>query len=417
MSGSLADLRAFAAALPDGPLHTPKQDRLLAALDSKDFASTRASSNRDEFLMLLWAHLRFEPMPQPLTRPERGALEAAMKKHLDVWSVTQRSGSEFQFDLVAHSKDGAIEIDKALTAYLELIRHSPQVRRPRVARVASQWRAPALYEAAQNRARAGAWRTSALTRHGDHVTLNATTAVAGEDRTVEEYRRWRRSREADAARIVDSLAAGQEPNEAELRAIGGKYLLDLLRGAEGDPPEPPFAVPTPETPAPVSGAFYSLEDLRRLGITIKALDARRTLLCGIDEGTCVCLEPLDCDGAEACPRKDENIALFERALAGKNPGRTVSCEVAETGHCGELSYFDFRGDIYRHELRWFDTAGRLVAQRNWTDYPAYCDRRANARWLGTIPQCSNVARDRVLCGKPVRAPAAPVDDLLRTLGL
>jgi hypothetical protein len=276
---------------------------------------------------------------------------------------------------------------------------------------------PALYQAAENRARARAWREAKIERDGKRVTLVAEAAVS-DDRAAQPYEAWHKNRAADAARIVRSLADGNAPGETELLAIGGQYLLQLVRGASGEPPESPYTAPARKLQPPASGDFYSLSDLEALGVEVKALDAQRTLLCGGGaQGRCVCLESLECDRAHGCLSFDENIAAFERALAGKNPGRTVFCEVAEVGRCGDFSYFDFRGDIHRHEMRWFNRSGRLIAQRNWTDYPAYCDGRSNARWLGTIPYCSPISRDRILCGAPSRDKQPPIDDLMESLGL
>lgn len=133
-----------------------------------------------------------------------------------------------------------------------------------------------------------------------------------------------------------------------------------------------------------------------------------------DEVYCECIEALDCDGD--CITLDENLRYFRDALA-RTEGATVLCESAQTGRCDALRYFEFNGDIERHELRFFSgDDGRLIAMRNWTDYPAYCEGRAMTRWLGGIPRCAEMSIEATICGTTDGPPVSPpqrLDGLLR----
>ena len=110
---------------------------------------------------------------------------------------------------------------------------------------------------------------------------------------------------------------------------------------------------------------------------------------------------------------DENLRVFREALArGQGEGserRTVNCLTAETGRCGAFRYFLFVGDIYRHELRWFDADGAMVAWRNVTDYDAYCGGSL-ARWKGRVPRCEEVERTELICGEG-QTVLTPLEDL------
>lgn len=129
---------------------------------------------------------------------------------------------------------------------------------------------------------------------------------------------------------------------------------------------------------------------------------------------CICIEPLQCSSSP-CIKFDENVAIFERALKHPSDGRTVSCDRAETGACGVTRYFYFLGDIHRDELRIFGSDGRLVGRFDETDYDAYCEGRARMRWAGKIPDCAEMKRDRLLCGKaeaPMETPLSRIEGSL-----
>src|SRR5262245_8317282 len=163
----------------------------------------------------------------------------------------------------------------------------------------------------------------------------------------------------------------------------------------------PVAALAPTTSASEadSAGFYSDDELRALGIRIVELGANRSLLCSADGLRCGCREPLSC-GADGrgCVSFSENVAALRAALADRKSGRTVVCQRGETGRCGEFRYFDFTGDIARQETRWFDNSGRLIFQRNRTDYPAYCDGRSRYRLMGRIPKCSSMDKGERICG-------------------
>lgn len=180
----------------------------------------------------------------------------------------------------------------------------------------------------------------------------------------------------------------------------------------------PSAPTPPVSPPPPADGFYSEAELRDLGVTVTAVEGGRSLVCGGEDlGTCVCLEPLPCAAAGDCATFDENVRAFRDALAHPAEGRAVHCRRAETGRCGDLRYFDFDGDIERHEIRWFDASGRLVAQRNWTDYPAYCGGKSRVMFQGRVPKCASAARDELICGEAAASVPTPVDDLLRRAGV
>jgi hypothetical protein len=149
------------------------------------------------------------------------------------------------------------------------------------------------------------------------------------------------------------------------------------------------------------------------GATITRLPGGDALACNAYR--CVCLAELHCDGE--CITLAHNLDGFTRALAGTE-GRTVRCELADTGRLCDASYFQFDGDIYRFEDRYFDATGHLIGQRNATDFGEYCDGRANIRVMGAVPACREPARDvKVICGDRHRRPplSDPFADLLDVL--
>lgn len=113
----------------------------------------------------------------------------------------------------------------------------------------------------------------------------------------------------------------------------------------------------------VVDGYYRTDELERLGVVVKPVDERRSMICGKDGKFCMCLTPLSCELPGACVSFAENIQGIRDALQ-RDAGRTVSCDRAKIGHCGKLRYFYFHGDIHRDEMRWFDETGRLVGQRS-----------------------------------------------------
>ena len=199
-----------------------------------------------------------------------------------------------------------------------------------------------------------------------------------------------------------------------------------VRAETPDPPVPVEDTPVENTPvadapvedAPVADApdepkqpslFYSDEELRGMGLRVERLSDALAVVCPPDDDVyCECIEALEC-GGEPCITLERNLEIFREALARKT-GATVHCEAAQTGTCGDLTYFDFNGDIHRHELRFFADQGgepRLVAMRNSTDYNQYCDGKAMTRWLGGIPKCEAMTRGETICGDVDGPPAGP----------
>lgn len=110
---------------------------------------------------------------------------------------------------------------------------------------------------------------------------------------------------------------------------------------------------------------------------------------------------------------EENVDLFRRALATKQNGRSVECRRGETGRCGAFRYFNFDGDVERHEIRWFDSTGKLVGQRNSTDYAEYCGGKARIRYQGRVPKCDSMEREEVICGSAEYPLPRPIEDVLK----
>jgi hypothetical protein len=169
-------------------------------------------------------------------------------------------------------------------------------------------------------------------------------------------------------------------------------------------PAVPAETSEPSAPSP---SFFGQDDWRAGGWSLTNLGDAKALACGPGGRRCICLQPLPCGtggSAPACASFEENIAAFRSALKKGQDGRTVVCRRAEIGRCGSFRYFHFAGDIERTETRWFDSGGRLLAQRNRSDYPAYCDAKADLRFLGPIPRCDSMERTELLCGT-VNGPA------------
>lgn len=197
-------------------------------------------------------------------------------------------------------------------------------------------------------------------------------------------------------------------------------------------PEAP-TVPEQPTPAVADGRFHTDDELSAVGLNIEPRDHVRgpetvapggpppttgdyDFVCGADTGRCVCRLPLPCTERGDCITLDDNLAGFRSALEGDGD-RTVHCEWAETGRCGDFRYFYFQGGIHRYEMRWFDEDGRLVAQRNWTDYPEYCNHTALTRWQGRVPKCETLERTELICGEGDRPLRTPLEDLRGYAGI
>ena len=164
-----------------------------------------------------------------------------------------------------------------------------------------------------------------------------------------------------------------------------------------------------------SADYYSLEELRALGLHVASAGEGQVLVCGTEAGSqCLCLMPLDC-GADGCIQFTANVDAFKSTLAKPPQGAKAHCEKAATGACGTFKYFDFEGDLYRRELRWFDSTGVLVGQRNVTDYAAYCGKQTRARFQGRIPKCTTATRSELICGDAAGA-MNPLDDVRRFAG-
>jgi len=182
------------------------------------------------------------------------------------------------------------------------------------------------------------------------------------------------------------------------------------------PPDPAIAnTPSPQQQEPGENATAALvTELASLGYTTKRAGKGEAVVCGTRG--CVCLAELACEGP--CITLQDNLAAFKEALA-RTSGNTVSCELADTGKLCGLSYFRFEGDIYRLETRYFGADGRLIGQRNTTDYNEYCNGASHVRFEGAVPSCPSGPRDvTVICTdhQHDRAVRDPRGDLMGFLG-
>lgn len=185
------------------------------------------------------------------------------------------------------------------------------------------------------------------------------------------------------------------------------FALGLVACTPASHPAPPAP------PAPIVAHAELVIRFAARGATIKQLASGDTLACS-PHGACICLTELQCKGE--CITLAKNLAVFEQALNGDNDGRSVSCEIADTGRLCDASYFRFEGDIYRWEDRFFDAGGHLIGQRNATDYPEYCDGQANIRFMGAAPDCSAPARDvKRICSDAANRERPPLGNPLADL--
>jgi hypothetical protein len=174
----------------------------------------------------------------------------------------------------------------------------------------------------------------------------------------------------------------------------------------------PTALPAPAPPPPAA-PYYSVEELRALGLAASAAGDGEMLVCSAEgNGECVCLASLDC-GEGGCITYEANVTAFRQVLEKAPQGVKVYCDRAEVGRCDAFRYFDFEGDLERRELRWFDETGALVGQRNVTDYEAYCGHQTRVRYQGRVPRCEKLSGSEHICGEHRRPARTPLEDLRR----
>ena len=192
-----------------------------------------------------------------------------------------------------------------------------------------------------------------------------------------------------------------------------RWLVLALAACGSKTAPPPVSQTTvPDHPAaadPTSAQLVAA--LEAKGYKVKPVKGGETLVCG-SQG-CACFAALDCHGP--CITLERNLAIFDEAR--KSPTHPVMCELADTGTlCGQ-KYFRFEGDIYRLETRYFGADGRLVGQRNATDYAEYCDHQAMVRFEGAVPDCAAATDVTTICtdhqhDHPLPNPRSLVLDLL-----
>lgn len=175
---------------------------------------------------------------------------------------------------------------------------------------------------------------------------------------------------------------------------------------------PPSPVVLTLSTTPDAELYFSKTELLDRGYSLFPVDTNQTLVCAnldITQQHCFCWQPLPCEEQGNCIRFDENIQAFKHALQ-QNEAQ-VECQHADIGTCGAFTYFHFRGDIRRREIRWYDPQGVLIGQRNEADYPAYCDNKASISYQGKIPKCPKSEQTENLCGTVWSLPLAPLDSL------
>jgi hypothetical protein len=235
--------------------------------------------------------------------------------------------------------------------------------------------------------------------------------------------------EMDRAEKHATLRVGDDGMELQVRVSDDRIAIsdappagmdELSCTRIGEAPEEPAIedeiVLQPEVPKPMLGADHTFDDLRAVGLRVDPIGDGQTLVCAANN--CVCFSPLACD-EERCNRFEDNVQVLRNARAGVEPDGSKSCDRAHVGRCGDLRYFGvtrFAGDAYPFELRWFDSSGAMVAERSFSDYPAYCNRSARFWWHGRIPYCPTTQRDELLCGEGLHGDAPPMIDLMELLG-
>jgi len=102
------------------------------------------------------------------------------------------------------------------------------------------------------------------------------------------------------------------------------------------------------------------------------------------DGTDRCQAPLSdyCSGS-ACPTWDEAIADAREFAAGNCNGDWS----ASSGRCGEYLYVLKVTGIGTSTTQYFNASGVLVALKEETDTPSYCNETSFDLWYGPILDC------------------------------
>lgn len=227
---------------------------------------------------------------------------------------------------------------------------------------------------------------------------------------------------ASAPPVISALSSGREKGARHtMKALWLALLLVACKGSTPAPVAPADAARArsvdvaPARPAAVADPhFHDDAELAALGARIVALENGESLVCpGAGDANCICRQSLPCEATKNCMVFDGNVQVFRKTLKKPGKGRTLTCDRAEIGKCGAYRYFNFDGDIGRHERRWFDDTGRLVAQRNSSDHDAYCKGRARKMLYGRIPRCETMVSDELICGKAEGPLPTIMDELLQ----
>jgi hypothetical protein len=376
-------------------------ERMSRALGSHDHTFLRLSL--ETFHSLLMGVLAVEPYPQLQSSAEDRALDDALRNRSDfdgfgLGVASSPRGGPVRALIEAKNEAIATKLEAALRGYVRAWVDAVRGKQPPAIPAPGEAAPETALHTARSRANRRAVRNLVITRSASRIELSTDNRLEPQDEAVLARQvEWLATRRAAAARAVDAMLAGRAPEPIA-----------------SSPPAAP-AVPRFDLPKPASGAHYELADLRRLGLGIEPIDGARSLLRGFDRSSAICLEPLACETKKNCVTLEENLKIFRAAL---EPGqeRSVSCERAEVGRCGSFRYFLFQGDIHRYEIRWFDAAGALVAQRNLTDHTAYCGGKTTGSWQGRIPACDVTIREELVCGSAKTPVVPPLEDVRRLLG-
>ncbi|MCC6522840.1 MAG: hypothetical protein IT373_09285 [Polyangiaceae bacterium] len=254
MGGDLGALRAFAAAFSAGGNNTVTNGDDLGALAKTlaDYDGYRIGSPESFDL----------PLPGKAADDVEKKLEEATKAGLKVWGWGERvtpTEAELRIELVCKDEAAAKGIGEALKAYAASVAEANKKRE------ADKPPAPAKGDDTSVEQREAEQAGEAMGRRmadAAKVEVDGTKvlmvvkgeATSDEVSKLEAYAKTMRTRAEQAAKIVEKLAEGEAPSDADLEALGGKELVEAVKNpkpkcAKGDPscdpdakrPPPPAA--------------------------------------------------------------------------------------------------------------------------------------------------------------------------------
>ncbi|MBI4955894.1 MAG: hypothetical protein HY908_27995 [Myxococcales bacterium] len=254
IGGDLADLRAFAAAFSTAGNNTVTNGEELGAL-------VKALADYDGYR--IGSPESFDPpLPGKAADDVEKKLEEATKAGLKVWGWGEKvtpTQAELRIELVCKDEAAAKSIGEALKAYAASVAEANKKRE------ADKPPAPAKGDDTSVEQREAEQAGEAMGRRmadAAKVEVDGTKVVmvvkgeatSDEVSKLEAYARTMRTRAEQAAKIVEKLAEGEAPSDADLEALGGKELVEAVKNpkpkcAKGDPSCDPDAKRPPPPPA------------------------------------------------------------------------------------------------------------------------------------------------------------------------